>query len=355
MRQLLRRGSFRVRTVTLLALIGILAASELALGGGTSHLSTRHPSLSRLPGATHEPARVTDQEIRFLFLQAGLPEHHGRDLTETSSAGRGKLVVPGQDPEGKIGRVVGKFSQELVSKVTGTDRMTVSFKTGKYEDLRFFGQKVLLYGDVTVSDDPLCPAEVGGSPRAVGVILREGTKEEPTSVSMDVAGCHRHSYYVTARANLKAARVQVVIDKPVRCQALVSTVPKCPATTAPQPTKLTLTVNGRSVTATTAAPSAHLSQGVVFASQTPVTIRVASDRPMPRGWKVVVFHNGDPLSQGNGVYYKVCELNATTTATSCGDTRPGRVGPFDDTVFAQVLSPTGLVFNTEIDFHFNAP
>jgi hypothetical protein len=118
---------------------------------------------------------------------------------------------------------------------------------------------------------------------------------------------------------------------------------------------LTLTVNGTAAVATKAAPSAHVPIPSL-ASGAPLAIKVTTNAPLPRGWKVIVFHNGDPLSQGNGVYYKVCQLDASTTGTSCGATRPPfGPGPFEDIVFAQLLSPTALIFNTEIEIFYKAP
>jgi hypothetical protein len=55
-----------------------------------------------------------------------------------------------------------------------------------------------------------------------------------------------------------------------------------------------------------------------LASETALTIRAAIDHPLPKGWKLIVYRTGDPLSPGNGVYYKVCEVDSPSTATSCG-------------------------------------
>jgi hypothetical protein len=130
-----------------------------------------------------------------------------------------------------------------------------------------------------------------------------------------------------------------------------------PNAKATPPTKLTLTVNGWSQTATTARPAVYLhhEQDQPLASETKLTIRVTIDHPLPKGWKLTVYHNGDVLSQGNGVWHKVCEVDAPSTATSCGDTRPGRVGPFDDIVWAAVTAPTYLAMHSDIYFHFNPP
>jgi hypothetical protein len=121
------------------------------------------------------------------------------------------------------------------------------------------------------------------------------------------------------------------------------------------PTTLTLTVNGWTVTATKAKPAAYANhrQDEPLASETPLTIRATIDHPLPKGWKLIVYHNGDVLSQGNGVYYKVCEIDSPSTATSCEGSRPGRIGPFDDTVYASLYSTDYLAMHSDIDLHFN--
>jgi hypothetical protein len=166
--------------------------------------------------------------------------------------------------------------------------------------------------------------------------------------------------------NLCGLRVVVNGSSAPNSRVHVSFSPKCPRTVAavgqplcgsPQPTKLTLSVNSWSATATKAKPGAYLhhEQDQPLASETPLTIRASLDQPLPKGWKLIVFHNGDVLSQGNGVYYKVCELDGPSKATSCGATRPGRVGPFDDVVFVQLLAPTYLAMHSDIYLHFNTP
>jgi hypothetical protein len=123
------------------------------------------------------------------------------------------------------------------------------------------------------------------------------------------------------------------------------------------PTSVTLKVNDWSLTATKAKPAAYLhhENDQPLESREPLSIRANVDRPLPKGWKLTVYHNGDVLSEGNGVYYKVCEIVGPSTTTSCSDTRPGRVGPFDDTVWAAVSAPTYLAMHSDISFHFNAP
>jgi hypothetical protein len=118
-----------------------------------------------------------------------------------------------------------------------------------------------------------------------------------------------------------------------------------------QPTVLTLMVNGTTGTAFANAPlsSTHPTAPQV-APNSALTIKAMIDHPLPAGWRLIVFHNGDPKSTGNGNYYTVCEIDgsASNTQTSCGDTRPTLPSPGDDFVGAQVQSPQGLVFNIQI-------
>lgn len=118
------------------------------------------------------------------------------------------------------------------------------------------------------------------------------------------------------------------------------------------PTKLTLTVNGESATATATTTSVHITTPLTLPSQTALTISTKADQPMPKGWKMWVYHPGDVESPGNGVYYKVCE---TTTTESCEAVRKGRIGPSDDDVYAQLMSPTATLRYVQIDIKFLAP
>jgi hypothetical protein len=117
------------------------------------------------------------------------------------------------------------------------------------------------------------------------------------------------------------------------------------------PSKLTLTVNGTTGTATKTATLAQTHPTAPqVAPNSSLTIKATVDRPLPKGWRLIVFHNGDPKSQGNGNYYTVCQINGANgnTQTSCGDTRPTLPSPGDDFVGAQVQSPQGLLFNIQI-------
>jgi hypothetical protein len=132
---------------------------------------------------------------------------------------------------------------------------------------------------------------------------------------------------------------------------------ECDETTPTEPTTLTLRVNGWSLTATKAKPAVYLhhEQDQPLASETELSIHASIDQPLPKGWKLTVYHNGDVLSHGNGVWHKVCEVIGPSKALSCGDTRAGRVGPFDDLVWAAVAAPTYLAMHSDISFRFNQP
>jgi hypothetical protein len=135
-------------------------------------------------------------------------------------------------------------------------------------------------------------------------------------------------------------------------QGMVGTVSINPSPRpTPLPTELTLKVNGWDQQADATHSSIHFVEGEPLARNTALTISASTDRPLPPGWTVDVFHNGDVESPGNGSYYRVCHL--VKDDTSCDEVRRGRVGPFDDVVWARMTSPTGVALYVEIDFHFN--
>jgi hypothetical protein len=128
------------------------------------------------------------------------------------------------------------------------------------------------------------------------------------------------------------------------------TTPTTPPPSKTEPSELTLLVGSTKATATTKSTSAHVSAPQVAAGSL-LTIKAVVDHPLPTGWKLVIYHNGDPLSQGNGVYYKVCEIDGASgnTQTSCGNTRPTLPYPVDDVVFGGLTSTAGPVFNVQVD------
>jgi hypothetical protein len=139
--------------------------------------------------------------------------------------------------------------------------------------------------------------------------------------------------------------------------------PTQPLTTVPPPTKLTLTVNTTTAVATTTANSVHVTAHKV-APDSYLEIKATLDEPLPVGWTMVVFHNGDQKSYGNGQYYELCNLkghsvpdtpssiNGTPThldaPDECAENRKTLPSPGDDFVGAQVRSPTGFSLYIQI-------
>jgi hypothetical protein len=212
---------------------------------------------------------------------------------------------------------------------------------------RFTG--TLVTGD-TVADD-----------RVVGTytIKSNGTVEKPLPMTLTLKSADEFDF-TEHGATMERTTQGILSDRGLPSCSLTSKSPPAKPTTATKPTEpttLTLTVNGWTVTATKAKPAAYVNhrEDQPLASETALTIRATLDHPLPKGWKLIVYRTGDPLSPGNGVYYKVCEVDSPSTATSCKASRPGRIGPFDDTVFASLSAPTYLAMHSDIDIHFNAP
>jgi hypothetical protein len=143
--------------------------------------------------------------------------------------------------------------------------------------------------------------------------------------------------------------VRVVITGASACPA---SEPQCGAQTNAEPTRLTVTVNGASCTATVGKNCYRPGVGgvpVIAAANSSLTMQATTDHPMPNGWKLEVRRTADPLST-SGNYYLVC---STTTANSCEGSRPGREAGVQDTVYATVSGPTGgpiLLAQIEVDW-----
>jgi len=120
---------------------------------------------------------------------------------------------------------------------------------------------------------------------------------------------------------------------------------------ASPPTRLTLKVNSTTGVAYANAPlsSTHPTAPSVAPGST-LTYEATINRPLPPGWRLDVWHNGDPKSQGNGVYYHTCVLTGKTgfTQTTCTDARPTLPTPGDDFVNAQVTSPQASVLYVQV-------
>ena len=336
----------------------LLVLSAVLLAGGTG--ATAVERAAPRGGAAEEV-----QHIHWSVTAGGRGRHPDRNLRDSRTVGFGEVLVRGgpiKQGERVGGRERGKIVHEderMVGRTLIDDRLTIAFRgIGEYIDARSEStdgegnpvsigfQQLTLRGVVTKSDDPTCPAKSGGEPRAAKLLLGESA-DRLSVMHLDVHACpsHEHSFLGSRRV-----RVRIVAPEPAACPSRASAAATCPA---PQPTSLTLTVNGTSVTATKSSPSAYLPAPLELPSDSSLTITAAADKPMPPGWKLVVYHTGDPQSEGNGVYYKVCEADAGSA--SCGDTRPGRTGPSDDEVYANVLAPTYVALHAVIDIHYAAP
>src|SRR5258708_6021981 len=104
-------------------------------------------------------------------------------------------------------------------------------------------------------------------------------------------------------------------------RASLNAEPRCPPRLAPTtPTTMTLSVNGKSATATTAKPTNDDPNPLVVHYGTSLNIAVTANAPMPPGWKIEARHTGDVLSTGSGDYPVVCTVKSG--ASSCNVTRP---------------------------------
>lgn len=296
----------------------------------------------------------TSPVYRVSFRLTAVGKARPPDIVETRIAGSGRFLFDRSPVEGAsfggkasaTGTVVVEF--DVLSPHPQTEQLRLAVIKGLYHSddtgSREYASVTVKVTASTTSGHLDCPV---GDVGEVGFLRYKTSRRTSVSISLPDCGIRQLQTATTARNS------RVHVSFTAQCLRTTSTAGQ-PLCGSPNPSKLTLTVNGTNAAATKAAPSAHVPIPSL-ASGAPLTINVATDEPMPKGWKVVVYHNGDPLSQGNGVYYEVCKLDDTSDATSCGDTRPGRTGPLDDIVFAELLSTTGLVFYAEVEIHFNAP
>jgi hypothetical protein len=234
--------------------------------------------------------------------------------------------------------------------VFGTKRVQLQVTAGSYLCSKLIPGALVSYLRLLVtvreSDDASCPVGQHG-------VVEVTETTEDSRVKVSICGQEENLEFRGGE------RIRASVGE-LRCPQSAAARPGCSLlaqSAATGPTTLTLTVNGWTVTATKAKPAAYVNhrEDQPLASETALTIRATLDHPLPKGWKLIVYRTGDPLSPGNGVYYKVCEVDSPSTATSCRASRPGRIGPFDDTVFASLSAPTYLAMHSDIDIHFNAP
>jgi hypothetical protein len=231
-----------------------------------------------------------------------------------------------------------------------TDRFVMRIATATYSQVNSaqrvpIRQAISLGGSVLMSNSRSCSP---GDTISLGAIKDVRRNVYLAHVTSDCIAD------VTVSGNAsRRSRVQISFSPKCLAASAASANPLCGT---PQPSQMTLTVNGTIAKATTASNSTHVTAPNVSPGSS-LTIEGTLDEPLPAGWKFVVFHNGDPLSAGNGSYYTVCQITGPSGAgpTSCGDTRPTLPSPGDDYVGAQLTSPGGLVMYIQIYVPVRAP
>jgi hypothetical protein len=343
MRRVLTRGSVVAAIVGVLSGTGLPAAADNHSG---SHLDR---------GRARASSPVLAVGFRFTYVSTPRPPN----LAEARIAGLGTLLfdkdVEGESHLAAVGsgvrsaRVVVEL--DLLTPHPRTETLSLEVSKSKFDvyetktgEVQKQGLTLLLR--VTKStiektqNEPGCPVGTIGAARVVHTT-------NANYLGLDVCG------FTIRSPNPLAAGP--------RSRLQVSITPKClhqtagPGGLCGPPTAVTLTVNDWTLTATKADPAAYLhhEQDEPLTSEKPLKIRASINHPLPKGWKLTVYHNGDVLSHGNGDWYKVCEIVGPSATTSCGDNRPGRIGPFDDIVWAAVSAPTYLAMHSDIYLHFN--
>jgi hypothetical protein len=215
----------------------------------------------------------------------------------------------------------------------GSDHLKLQVIGGRYYPdgtYGFHGDFLRLRVTVIESDDASCKVGAQG-------IVEVGAGINGNSVSVDLCSKDEAFHHGFNREDLHATVTEL------RCTQSAAAGPGCSALAPTTPTTMTLTVNGKSATATTAKPSNDDPNPLVVHYGTSLTIIVTANAPMPKGWDIKVHHNGDVLSTGSGDYPVVCTVK--TGASSCSVTRPpptaALTGDVDDVVYAQLETPTG--------------
>jgi hypothetical protein len=283
-------------------------------------------------------------EVKFSVNESGLypGPYLDEHLVDQFNAGEGVLVVNGLVAEGTpvSGTATGTLRHYDVFKDSKGElvkhSLSITFTNGTYSSSG--ATSVLtLEGTVTQSSLNGCPVAPAGEHRRATVRLTQHTPPADNGrIAILVEGCDSLSssvhgfavYNHLSNDDLTLEETSCVIVHGLRLVQNAGAQQKCSrtgvtptiTTEAPPPTRVTLTVNGWTLTATKAKPAVYLhhEEDQPLASETRLTIRATIDHPLPKGWTLVIYHNADVLSQGNGVWYKVCEISGGTNATSCG-------------------------------------
>jgi hypothetical protein len=329
----MRLRRFAIGGVMLLGLVaGVIGASGASGSRGGQVVHAAGDLTFILNVKPKDP--LTDQTITgsgTVTIPGGLPDKsgdaiiaNGRTLTRHGT-GQGTLHI--QDPA---------KGQELTLAVRGPATYVARFATPVPgpKDTPFDREILGLSAVVTKSNSSNCSALPGGKQRTATITI------------VNARG------YVAVRVTLQSCPGQPFLytnpSDPGDCisgygRFLQSANCRAPAAKPTEPTTLTLTVNGKSATATTAKPTNDDPNPLVVPYGTSLNIKVSANAPMPPGWDIKVHHNGDVLSTGSGDYPTVCEVKSR--ASSCSVTRPpptaALTGDVDDALYAQLETPTG--------------
>jgi hypothetical protein len=111
----------------------------------------------------------------------------------------------------------------------------------------------------------------------------------------------------------------------------------------PQPTKLTLTVNGRTATDETSNHSVSHVVGPQLTVGTPLIVKAVADAPMPKGWLLHIIRTKerDPKTGG---WLEICH----SVTWTCSARRPDMLAAGEEAVYAQVTAPTYSALNAQV-------
>jgi hypothetical protein len=180
---------------------------------------------------------------------------------------------------------------------------------------------LVLRVEVVASDDPDCRARARDRHGARGKVslveYKDNDERGILNAELDLP-CGHHEAWHEIDSNVRIAIVSELEDTPAAV--------------------VTLKVNGRSITGKPVINS----PAIPIPSGTPLTISCSIPEPLPKGWALEVFHAADPLSPGNGVYYRVTRVTSGTRCPSV--TRPGvdanaLGGDIVDHVWVNLLRP----------------
>jgi hypothetical protein len=266
-------------------------------------------------------------------------------IAESGVVGSGLLEVTGHSDGGYSVKpaAIKSGTSPLISLTRGTfgsHRLKLKVVGGRYYpegSTGSYGDFLRLRVTVVESDDSSC--RVG----AQGIVV-VGAGVNGNRVSVELCSEDEEFNFGSNRDDLHATVTEL------RCTQSLGARPGCSALAPTTPTTMTLTVNGKSATATAAMPTNDDPKPLIVHYGTSLNIKVSANAPMPAGWKIEARHTGDVLSSGSGDYPVVCTVKSG--ASSCSVTRPpptlALTGDVDDGVYAQLETPTGNLRSVQI-------